>query len=598
MKKHSFKNVLANNWFLFKLCFKAAPVCVILLIVEYVRNEAVIFLEFTFGLNYVLECAEFGRPFREAAVFLLCLLGFVVLGLLFNAYLYQKVQMKSVPKMKQALKEMMYQKAREIDLACYDDPQFYNDYVLSVSEAENQVDRMFGVLQGLFTGVTSILLSGAFFIGNDPVSFLFVAVSFAASLWAGKALNRLNFKIRNEKNPYERKLGYVNRVFYLNDYAKEVRLNTEVSDLLLRDFDATNDAVLSIDRQYAGKRFFGQFAKDYLGNDFLIDVVYMVYLVYSAAVLHRISYSNVAVMRGAANRMKNRMRQFSGVYPQMQEISLYVEKMQNFLRIKPEIISTENRALPEKPAEIELKNVSFGYNEKDGYILKNISMKIEPYSKIAIVGYNGAGKTTLIKLIMRLYDPNEGEILLDGVNIREYNVEEYRRKIGTVFQDFKIFAATVKENVLLDFAETGSDEAVRTAIEKSGFSERLGTLSGGLSTNLTTEFEDDGVNLSGGEGQKLAVARVFYKDANLIILDEPSSALDPIAEYHLNHSMLSAAEHKSVVFISHRLSTTRIADRIYMLENGSIIEEGSHAALLKKGGKYAHMWSVQAGQYL
>lgn len=598
MKKHSFRKVITDNWFLFRLCFKAAPVCVILLITEYIRNEVVIFLEFTFGLNYVLECAEFGRPFRDAAVFLLCLLGFVVVGLLFNAYLYQRVQMKSVPKMKQAVKEMMYQKAREIDLACYDDPQFYNDYVLSVSEAENQVDRMFSVLQSLFTGVTSILLSGAFFIGNDPVSFLFVAVSFVASLWAGKALNQLNFKIRNEKNPYERKLGYVNRVFYLNDYAKEVRLNTEVSDLLLQDFAATNDSTLALDRKYAGKRFFRQFAKDYLCNDFLIDVVYMVYLVYSAAVLHRISYSNVAVMRGAANRMKNRMRQFSGVYPQMQEISLYVEKMQNFLSIKPEIISRENRALPEKPAGIELKNVSFGYNEKDGYILKNISMKIEPYSKIAIVGYNGAGKTTLIKLIMRLYDPNEGEILLDGVNIREYNVEEYRRKIGTVFQDFKIFAATVKENVLLDFAEKGSDEAVRTAIEKSGFSERLETLSDGLSTNLTTEFEDDGVNLSGGEGQKLAVARVFYKEANLIILDEPSSALDPIAEYHLNHSMLSAAEHKSVVFISHRLSTTRIADRIYMLENGSIIEEGSHDTLLENGGKYAKMWRVQAGQYL
>ena len=598
MKKHSFRKVITDNWFLFRLCFKAAPVCAILLITEYIRNEVVIFLEFTFGLNYVLECAEFGRPFRDAAVFLLCLLSFVVLGLLFNAYLYQKVQMKSMPKMKQAMKEMMYQKAREIDLACYDDPQFYNDYVLSVSESENQVDRMFGVLQGLFTGVTSILLSGAFFAGNDPVSFLFVAVSFVASLWAGKALNKLNFNIRNEKNPYERKLGYVNRVFYLNDYAKEVRLNTEVSDLLLQDFDATNDSTLEIDRKYAGKRFFRQFAKDYLCNDFLIDVVYMVYLVYSAAVLHRISYSNVAVMRGAANRMKNKMRQFSGVYPQMQEISLYVEKMQNFLNIKPEIISRKNRALPEKPAEIELKNVSFGYNEKDGYILKNISMKIEPYSKIAIVGYNGAGKTTLIKLIMRLYDPNEGEILLDGVNIKEYNVEEYRRKIGTVFQDFKIFAATVKENVLLDFAEKGSDEAVRTAIEKSGFTERLETLPGGLSTNLTTEFEDDGVNLSGGEGQKLAVARVFYKEANLIILDEPSSALDPIAEYHLNHSMLSAAEHKSVVFISHRLSTTRIADRIYMLENGSIIEEGSHDTLLENGGKYAKMWRVQAGQYL
>lgn len=218
-------------------------------------------------------------------------------------------------------------------------------------------------------------------------------------------------------------------------------------------------------------------------------------------------------------------------------------------------------------------------------------------SKIAIVGYNGAGKTTLIKLIMRLYDPNEGEILLNGVNIKEYDVEEYRRKIGTVFQDFKIFAATVKENVLLDFADTGSDEAVISSLEKSGFSDRLSTLSDSLSTDLTTEFEEKGVNLSGGEAQKLAVARVFYKNANLIILDEPSSALDPLAEYHLNRSMLHAAEHKSVVLISHRLSTTRLADRIYMLEQGRIIEEGTHAQLLAQGGKYAQMWRVQAGQY-
>lgn len=597
-KKNGFGKTLSDNLFLFQICFKTAPVYVILNLIEIVRNEIVVFLEFTFGLNYVLECAEFGRPFKEAATFLVGLLAFVVLGLLFNAYLYQKIQQKEEPKIKQAIKEMMYRKAKEIDLACYDDPEFYNNYVLAVSEAENQVNRMFGMLSCLLTGLTSILLSGAFFIGNDPVSFIFIAVSFVASLVSSKALNKLNFEIRNEKNPYERKLGYVNRVFYLNDYAKEVRLNTEVSEELLKDFDETNDKVLAIDKKNATKRFWLSFLKDYVCNNFLIDVIYMIYLVYSAAVLHTISYSNVAVMRSTANRMKNRMRQFSDVFPRMQEISLYVDKMQRFLRIEPKIISVEKRSLPEKPTEIELRNVSFGYNEKDGYILNNISMKINPYSKIAIVGYNGAGKTTLIKLIMRLYDPNEGEILLGGVNIKEYDVEEYRRKIGTVFQDFKIFAASVKENVLLDFAENGTDEAVKSAIEKSGFRERLETLSGGLETNLTTEFEEDGVNLSGGEGQKLAVARVFYKDANLIILDEPSSALDPIAEYHLNHSMLTAAEHKSVVFISHRLSTTRIADRIYMLENGKIIEEGSHAELLGLGGKYAEMWRVQAGQYM
>lgn len=596
-EKQGFQKTVKNNWYLFKLCFKAAPKYTVLSIVENIRNELVIFLEFTFGLNYVLECAEFGRPFKEAAVFLLCLLAFVVLGLLFNAYLYQKLQMKSQPKIKQALKELLFEKAREIDLACYDDPTFYNDYVLSVSEVENQVDRLFRMISGLFAGLTSMVLSGGFFLGNDPISFVFVAIAFVAALVSGNVLNKLNFKIRNEKNPYERKLGYVNRVFYLNDYAKEVRLNTEVSAELLKDFEETNDRVLAVVKKNAAKRFWLQYMKDFICNQFIIYIVYLIYLVYNAVVLKRISYSNVAVMLTTANRMKNRMRQFSGVYPQMKEISLYVDKMQKFLDRKPEIVSLKKLPVPMHPAEIELKNVSFGYNEEEGYILNNINMKIHPYEKIAIVGYNGAGKTTLIKLIMRLYDPNEGEILLDGVNIKEYDVEEYRQKIGTVFQDFKIFAATVKENVLLDFAENGEDIAVKEALQKSGFSERLENLSDGLNTHLTTEFEEDGVNLSGGEGQKLAVARVFYKDANLIILDEPSSALDPIAEYHLNHSMLTAAEKKSVVFISHRLSTTRIADRIYMLENGSIIEEGSHKELLSLNGKYAQMWKVQAGQY-
>lgn len=595
--RQSFQKTVKDNWYLFKLCFKAAPKYTVLSIVENIRNELVIFLEFTFGLNYVLECAEFGRPFKEAATFLLCLLAFVVLGLLFNAYLYQKLQMKSQPKIKQALKEMLFAKAKEIDLACYDDPAFYNDYVLSVSEVENQVDRLFQMISGLFAGLTSMVLSGSFFIGNDPISFVFVAIAFVAALVSGNVLNKLNFKIRNEKNPFERKLGYVNRVFYLNDYAKEVRLNTEVSAELLKDFEETNNQVLAVDKKNAAKRFWLQYMKDFICNQFIIYIVYLIYLVYNAVVLRRISYSNVAVMLTTANRMKNRMRQFSGVYPQMREISLYVEKMQKFLNVEPEIVSEKKRLVPDEPTEIELKNVSFGYRKEDGYILKNISMKIHPREKIAIVGYNGAGKTTLIKLIMRLYDPNEGEILLDGINIKEYDVEEYRHKIGTVFQDFKIFAATVKENVLLDFADKGEDTAVGESLQKSGFAERLETLSEGLNTPLTTEFEDEGVNLSGGEGQKLAVARVFYKEANLIILDEPSSALDPIAEYHLNHSMLTAAEKKSVVFISHRLSTTRIADRIYMLENGSIIEEGSHTELLHINGKYAQMWKVQAGQY-
>jgi ATP-binding cassette subfamily B protein len=199
---------------------------------------------------------------------------------------------------------------------------------------------------------------------------------------------------------------------------------------------------------------------------------------------------------------------------------------------------------------------------------------------------------------MRLYDVKSGEICADGNDIRRYDVKKYRDTIGTVFQDFHIFAGNIRENVILDTTDESHDGEVRNALSDSGLIKRVDKMKNGLDTELTTEFSEDGLNLSGGESQKLAIARVFYKNAGLMILDEPSSALDPIAEYQLNHAMLTATSDKTVIFISHRLSTTRIADRIVMLENGKIVEQGSHDELLKLGGKYAKMWKVQAGAYI
>jgi ATP-binding cassette subfamily B protein len=595
--KHNFRQIWRNNMFLTKLCWKTSPGYMIALIIEFMRNETTIFLEFTIGFAFVLESFELGRTFGEVARFLLIIFTVTAVGLLYNSIFWNKIKERATPKIERALKEQLYAKAREIDLGCYDNPEFYNNYILAVSEAGNQISRNFDIMSKLVSGFTGFALASGYFIVKDPFSFVFIGASFLLMLLTQKLISKLNFKIRTERNPLERKLGYTNRVFYLNDYAKEIRLNTEVSKEMLKDFDDTLDKTYAIDKKYAKKSMALNFLKNYVANDFIIDVLLLAYLVYRAAVLKTITYSQVAVLRGTANTVKWRLNRISEVYGVALEISLYMERIQNFLSTEAKIISEKNLPLPEIPSVIELKNVSFSYNENET-ILKNINMTINPYSKIAIVGYNGAGKTTLIKLIMRLYEPDEGDIFFGGVNIKDYEIEDYRRKIGTVFQDFKIFAATVKENVLLDFAENGSDENTVTALEKSGFAERLASLPNNLESNLTTEFEDDGINLSGGEGQKLAVARVFYAGANLIILDEPSSALDPIAEYHLNCSMLTAAENKSVLFISHRLSTTRIADRIYMLEDGEIIEEGSHSELLKNNSKYADMWRVQAGQYI
>ena len=217
--------------------------------------------------------------------------------------------------------------------------------------------------------------------------------------------------------------------------------------------------------------------------------------------------------------------------------------------------------------------------------------------KIAIVGYNGAGKTTLTKLLMRLYDPTEGEILYNGRSLREYDIPSLRSRIGTVFQDYKIFASTIAENVLGSECAEADRDTVTDALTKATFREKLDSLEKGMDTELTKEFYDEGVNLSGGESQKVAIARIFAKPYDLIIMDEPSSALDPIAEYELNHTILEYAQDKTVVFISHRLSTTRMADRILMFTDGKLIESGSHDELMAQNGKYAEMFKLQAEKY-
>jgi ATP-binding cassette subfamily B protein len=238
-------------------------------------------------------------------------------------------------------------------------------------------------------------------------------------------------------------------------------------------------------------------------------------------------------------------------------------------------------------------------------VLKNVSFTIRKGEKTAIVGYNGAGKTTLIKLVMRLYDPTEGRILYNGRDIRAYDLHAYRERIGAVFQDYRIFAATLGENVMGGgYERTPENESrIRDALHSATFADRLETLEHGLETPLTREIDKEGVNLSGGEAQKVAIARVFVRPYDLIIMDEPSSALDPVAEYELNHSILNAADScdrcrtATVIFISHRLSTTRFADRIFLFANGELSEQGSHDELIALNGKYAEMFGMQAEKY-
>lgn len=596
--KQTVKRVFENNLFLLKLCFSASPLYIITMTLDAARNQISIFFEHTYGIGYVLEAAEFHYPFRQVAAFLLILTGCITLGMLFSVIVTDYWAARELPKVRRRVKLALYEKAKELDLKCYDDPAYYNELVLAISEADKQIDRCVTLLQNTASGIAVFVSTGIYFFSKDKLSIVFAAVSFCLSFFFNQLYNRLSYEVRMKRNPFERKREYVKRVFYLSDYAKELRLNPQVSDILLADFEEANDEIYKAEKSYANRRFALSFLRRYVSNDFFSDVLYISYLVFKAAVIHTVSYSSVAILYNSFGRMKRSMSLFTDVYPYASETSLYVQRIRDFLNYEPEIQSRKGLLPVNRAKALELKHVSFAYNKTDGNIIHDVSLSIMPGEKIALVGYNGAGKTTLIKLIIRLYDATEGEILADGIDIRDYDVEKYRHSIGTVFQDFKIFAGTVTENVLLDLDNGEEKEKVRNALCRSGLAERIKGLFYGLDTQLTTEFAKEGVNLSGGESQKLAIGRVFYKDAGLIILDEPSSALDPIAEYQLNHAMFEAAENKTVIFISHRLSTTRLADRIVLLKDGRIVEQGTHEELLLLNGRYAQMWRAQAGQYI
>lgn len=604
--KQSVAEVFKNNGFLLKLIFCASPSFLIFVALDAIRNQVSIFFEHTVLIGYVLEGAEFNYPFRKVAFYILILAACVTLGMVFTVFAGDCIQEVKRPKVRRAIKMKLYEKAKDLDLECYDNPDFYNDQVMAISEVDRQIDRGMEFVRNTLSGLVMFLTTGGYFMKKDPLSIVFAFVAFVISFMASTAMNKRNFKVKVDSIPFSRKRDYVKRIFYLNEYAKEIRLNPDVSDILYDRFTQANDECWKIEKKYGRQRAVIGFVKDYVSNNLVGDLIYLTYLVYHAAVVKDLNLSSLAILWGSFGRLKHGLRVFTDTYPFAVETSLYVGKIRKFLGYEPKIVKVEKTSdvkaetenvLTGKPKEMILNNVSFGYG-KDKLTLKNINMHIKPGEKIALVGYNGAGKTTLVKLLMRLYDVTEGEILADGTDIRNLEPAEYRKTIGTVFQDFQIFAGNVKENVVRDVEDGADLGRIKESLSSAGLLERAERLSNGLDTGLTTEFAEDGVNLSGGEGQKLAISRVFYKDAGLMILDEPSSALDPIAEYQLNHAMLEATKDKTVIFISHRLSTTRLADRIVMLEKGEIVEKGTHDELLKKNGKYAEMWKLQAGAYI
>lgn len=595
------KQELKNHAFLWKLCFKTCPGYMIYFLYDAFRYQIIIFLEHVLGIRYVLRCAEFNEPFWKALIAIGAILLLNMIQIVPDGFFIHSWSFKNKPKIYKALKEKMFEKAAELDLDCYDDPKYYNDFVLSVAESESSIDRFLSLCNQTVQGLTILFTTGVFYLMTDPAGIIFIFISFAMRFILAKGVNKINYGVRLKVNPLERKRNYVSRVFYLRDFAKELRLHPNARDQLEKEFQEADDEIFKENKKVGPKRTWLNFLRGYVFSDFLTDGLYIAYLVYEAAVLHTITYSDAVILFNRTGSMRRGMSNIADIAPKAHENSLYIDKIRSFLAYEPKLEKNEGKDVPAEPGELVLEHVSFKYNDKAKETLHDINLRIKPGEHIAIVGYNGAGKTTLVKLLMRLYDPSKGKISWHGEDVKNYKPREYRKRFGVVFQDFQMYGASLAENVILDKLSDKDFEKekfeITTALESAGFESRLKKLPLGLKTQVTTEFDKNGVDFSGGESQKIAISRAFYKKADILIMDEPSSALDPIAEYELNKAMKKAAKGKTVFYISHRLSTIRDADRILMLEKGRIIEEGTHESLLKADGKYAQMWKLQAGKY-
>ena len=278
---------------------------------------------------------------------------------------------------------------------------------------------------------------------------------------------------------------------------------------------------------------------------------------------------------------------------------MYMNNLKDFLECEINQAQRGNEAVKGTLGDITFEHVTFTYTGSTTPVIQDLSFSIQKGEKVALVGENGAGKTTLIKILMGLYPVKSGKISVGGTDLQKLSPKEYLKHFGVVFQDLQIFGLTIGENVLMKRPETKEEEEkVIDVLKQAQFGDVLERLEDPINTIVTKEFDDDGFVCSGGQAQKLAIARVIAKDPDVVILDEPSSALDPIAEYNMYENMLRITEHKTVFFISHRLSAARLADRIFFLENGRIVEQGTHDELIEKNGKYAELFHAQARSYV
>ena len=585
--------VLKNTFYAIKVITKASPVMLIgytasifgyFFFDNYLKN--VVFLDKM--ISIITDGGTFSSFMKMLILF--CAMGIFAQFLdCFGDYLSSS-ENKKVYKL---LNEQIFRKACAVDVECYENPKFYDNYKRATDVINNDMTLE---LSWCLSNMIAFIAVGAnlvsYICSVDP-KILFFLIGMIPYILLQSYRNKIEYKKDKEMTPNNRKKDYVQRVVFLKDFAKDMR-TSGIYHVMKNRFVTAVENNREIIRRYGWKTgimdIFGGFFSEILpiAGTLIYGVV--------GFINGTVSIAQFAVLVSAITSLKSMIETIGRDVTEIQRLSLYFGNLRTFFAYENRQKNGTKKASALE--SVEFRNVTFTYPGAEKPSLKNVSIKVGKDETIAIVGKNGAGKSTFVKLLLRFYDPEEGEIFYNGVNGKEYDMESLRKRVGTVFQDYKVFALSVNENVLCRECENDADtEHVERALKKSGAYGKISTLENGADTVLTREFDDKGAGLSGGEQQKVAAARMFAHPFDLAVLDEPSSALDPIAEYKMYESLIDETKNKMVIYISHRLSSAVLSDRIYVFENGTVAESGSHQELMEKNGVYAEMFIMQASNY-
>lgn len=496
------------------------------------------------------------------------------------------------------VKLMMMEKAKTVDLQSFDKPDFYERLENAGREAGM---RPIQILNAAFTTVSTVISMVSFvailFAISPAAPFLIILLSVPSAI-VSFVYRKKTFRYVRRRSKDRRQLNYYSDLMIHKDMVKEIRM-FGLSDSFI-------DRYREIFRKYF-KGLKSLYVREGVWNisvslvSSLVNCLLFLYVARKVW-MGELMVGDYSLYTGALNSIASGVNSLISATSTIYEGTLFIDNLITFMNEESTVVPKADPPLAVRrhtPHKIELINLSFRYPGSRRYVLHGINAVIEPGSTIALVGLNGAGKTTLIKLITRLYDPTEGQILLDGQDIRDYDTKELYRLFGIIFQDFGKYAVSVGENIAFGDVEREPDaEQIRKAAHQSDADTFIEKLPNGYQTALQRYFEEDGIELSIGQWQKLSIARAFYSDSDILILDEPTASLDALAEQEIFSQFDRLRQDKTTIFVSHRLSSATTADCIWVIDGGELIEQGSHAELMAEKGVYYKLFTTQADRYV